>query len=158
MAKWIIKNDVSLIDTKFGEWLRKKLQIKEKKRFNTNINDITHTELKPRKLVAKNYEAPSKFGELTARALARTPKYAVGTLGSIAAIHAAYEINEGEDIKKEICKTALEFTTTLVGIAYLGAIGYKYFSACGSLVGMGLGTFLGERLPELLFEHSSKSL
>lgn len=158
LAKWIIKNDVSLIDTKFGEWILTKLGVIELEKFATNINDIAHTELKPRKVEAKIYKAPSKFGELTARALARTPKYAVGTLGSITAIHAAYEINEGEDIKKEICKTALEFTTTLVGIAYLGAIGYKHFSACGSLLGMGLGTFLGEKLPELLFEHSSKSI
>ena len=159
LAKWIIKNDVSLIDTKFGEWILGKLGIKEdqEKIFQTNINDITHTELNPKKVVAKVYKAPAEFGELTARALARTPKYAVGALGCIATIHALYEINEGEDIKKEIGKTALEIATTLAGIAYLGAIGYKHFATGGSLVGIGLGTFLGERIPELLFEHSSKT-
>jgi len=60
-------------------------------------------------------------------------------------------------VKKELAKAALEVTTTLAGVAYLGAIGYKHFATCGSLVGMGLGAFVGEKLPELLFEHSSKS-
>jgi len=60
-------------------------------------------------------------------------------------------------VKKELAKAALEVTTTLAGVAYLGAIGYKHFAACDSLLGMGLGAFVGEKLPELLFEHSSKS-
>ena len=158
-AKWIIKNDVSLADTKFGEWIFKILKIKENEKLliKTSVNDITHTELNPRKVVAKVYKSPTKFGDLTARALTRTPVYAVGALGGISAIHAGYEIKEGEDVKKELAKAMLEVTTTLVGVAYLGAIGYKHFSACGSLVGMGLGAFVGEKLPELLFEHGSKS-
>ena len=154
------KNDKSLTETKFGDWILELLKTEENKKIlmETNIDDITHTELKPRKVMAKVYQSPTRFGELTARALARTPKYAVGALGSIAAIHAAYEIQEGEDIKKEIGKALVGVTTTLAGIAYLGAIGYKHFATCGSLVGMSLGTFLGEKLPELLFEHSSKTL
>ena len=135
-----------------------KISENKKETIKTNIKDILYTESNPIFVVAKAYEAQTKFGELTARALARTPVYAVGALGSIAAIHAAYEIQEGEDVKKEIGKALVGITTTLAGIAYLGAIGYKHFSTCGSLVGMSLGTFLGEKLPELLFEHSSKTL
>lgn len=157
LAKWIIKNDVSLAETKFGEWFLSRLGVIELYKIQTDINDITHTELNPRKVVAKVYKSPTKFGDLTARALTRTPAYAVGALGGISAIHAGYEIKEGEDVKKELAKAALEVTTTLAGVAYLGAIGYKHFATCGSLVGMGLGAFVSEKLPELLFEHSSKS-
>ena len=93
LAEWIIKNDKSLTETKFGDWILKLLKTEENKKIlmETNIDDITHTKLKPRKVLAKAYTSPTKFGELTARALARTPKYAVGALGSIAAIHAAYD-------------------------------------------------------------------
>ena len=150
LAKWIIKNDVSLADTKFGWWIMKKLNIKKQESIETNIDSLFNTPKIPDKVSAVIYKSETKFGDLTARALTRTPVYAVGALGSIAAIHAGYEIKEGEDVKKELTKAALEVTTTLAGVAYLGAIGYKHFSTCGSLLGMGLGATLGNLSPKLI--------
>ena len=71
-------------------------------------------------------------------------------------LHAAHKIAEGEDIVKQISKTALQVGTTLAGVGYLGAAGYKHFGALGSLLGMGLGTAIGTGAPKLLFEHSTK--
>ena len=77
-------------------------------------------------------------------------------MGGLGAIHAAHEIADGENIFKEVAKTALQVGMTLASVGYLGAIGYKYLGALGSLLGMGLGTAIGAGVPKLLFEHSSK--
>ena len=150
LAKWIIKNDVSLAETKFGEWFLKKMKVKRKGYTKSNIETFWHTKACPNYVKSISYYSPTKFGDITARALTRTPVYAVGALGSIAAIHAGYEIKEGEDVKKELAKATLEVTTTLAGVAYLGAIGYKHFATCGSLVGMGLGSIIGNLSSELI--------
>ena len=157
-AKYVIKNDVSLADTKFGDWVREKLGFEEDydQQIKTNINDLTHTENKPNKVVAKAFKSKNTFGDLTARALTRTSKYGAYALGGLGALHAAHEIADGENPIKELAKTALQVGTTLAGVGYLGAIGYKHFGALGSLLGMGLGTAIGAGVPKLLFEHSSE--
>ena len=52
----------------------------------------------------------------------------------------------------------MQVGTTLAGVGYLGAIGYKHFGALGSLVGIGLGTAVGTGVPNLLFEHHSETV
>jgi len=37
-------------------------------------------------------------------------------------------------------------------VGYLGAIGYKHLGTLGSLVGIGVGTIIGNKIPELIFE------
>ena len=159
-AKWIIKNDVSLADTKFGEWIFKILKIKENEKLliKTSVNDITHTELNPRKVVAKVYKSPTKFGDLTARALTRTSKYGAYALTGLGALHAAHEIADGENVIKTLGQTIAEIGTTLIGTGYLGAIGYKHYGPLGSLIGIGIGSLIGSEIPELFFKHRTKSL
>ena len=70
-------------------------------------------------------------------------------MGVLGALHAAHEIADGENPIKEVAKTALQVGTTLAGVGYLGAIGYKHFGALGSLLGMGLGTAIGAGVPKL---------
>ena len=148
-AKYVIKNDVCLADTKFGDWIRKKLGFEENGKIDTLVRDLTYTENNPRYVDAKVFKSKNTFGDLTARAFTRTSKYGAYALGSLGALHAAHEIADGENPIKEVAKTALQVGTTLAGVGYLGAIGYKHFGALGSLLGMGLGTAIGAGVPKL---------
>lgn len=158
-AKKIIEKDVSLRDTKFGKWILKRLGIEEVENYilKTNINDLTHTENFPQKVVAKVFKSKNTFGDLTARALTRTSKFGVYALGALGLLHAAHEISDGEKPIKQLAKTSLQVLTTLLTVGYLGAIGYKKFGALGSLVGTGLGTALGALVPKLLNNSNSSS-
>ena len=156
LAKKIIKADVSLRDTKFGAWILKKLGVEEIGRIQTNIKDMIYTEKNHFWVEAKIYKSKTKFGDLTARALSRTPKIAVGVLAGLEGIHAIYNILDGADPKKELAKAAIEVTGTILGMGYLGAIGYKHFATCGSLIGMGLGGLLGEELPKRILNYKNK--
>ncbi len=153
-AKYVIKNDVSLADTKFGEWIRKKVGFKEAGRTDTLVKDLTHTENKPRYVEAKIFKSKNLFGDLTARALTRTSKYGAYALGGLGALHAAHEIADGENPIKEVAKTALQVGTTLAGVGYLGAVGYKHLGTLGSLIGMGVGTAIGTLLPKSIFSSN----
>ncbi len=155
-AKYVIKNDVSLRDTKFGKWILKKLGMEEVGKVETTIKDMTYTEKNPFYVEAKVFKSKSLFGDLTARALTRTSKYGTYALGGLGALHAAHEIADGENPIKEAAKTAMQVGTTLAGVGYLGAIGYKHLGALGSIIGMGAGTAIGTGVPNLLFEHNSK--
>ena len=158
-AKKIIKNDVCLFDTKFGDWVRKKLGIEEvyNTKYRTNIKEITSTEKNPVYINARVYKSKNAFGDLTARALTRTSKYGGYALTGLGTLHAAHEIADGEDVMKTIGQTIAEIGTTLVGTGYLGAIGYKYYGPLGSLVGIGIGSIIGSEVPELFFKQDSKS-
>ena len=118
---------------------------------------MTYTEKNPFYVEVKVYKPKNLFGDLTARALTRTSKYGTYALVGLGALHAAHEIADGEDIKKEVLETALQVGATLVSTGYLGAIGYKHFGTIGSLAGMGLGSTIGAKAPELL-KHSSEIL
>ena len=157
-AKHVIKNDVSLRDTKMGRWILNKLGVEEdySQQIKTTIKDMTYTEKNPVHVDAKVFKSKNAFGDLTARALTRTSKYGAYALGGLGAIHAAHEIADGENVFKEITKTTLQVGMTLASVGYLGALGYKHLGALGSLLGMGLGTAIGAGVPKLLFEHSSK--
>ena len=153
-ARYVIKNDVSLRDTKFGRWVLNKLGVEEdyNQQIKTNIKDLTYTESKPRYVEAKIFKSKNLFGDLTARALTRTSKYGAYALGGLGALHAAHEIADGENPIKEVAKTAMQVGTTLAGVGYLGAIGYKHLGTLGSLIGMGVGTAIGAGVPKLFFE------
>ena len=150
LAKKVIKADVSLAETKLGEWILDKLGVEEVKRVPSNVESLLHTKDVPDYVLAKVYKSKNKFADLTARALARTPKLGVFVLGSLGAIHAGYEIADGKNIFEEVGKTALEVGTTLAGVGYLGAAGYKHLGAFGSLTGMAAGTALGALVPKVI--------
>ena len=156
LAKKIIKEDVSLRDTKFGAWILKKMGVEEVDEIITKIPSIYHTHENPDFVHAKVYKSKTLFGDLTARALTRTPKISVGVLTGLEGIHATYNIIDGADPKKELFKVATQVTATVIGMGYVGAIGYKYFATCGSLIGMGLGGLLGKEFAKNFFYDNKK--
>lgn len=150
LAKKVIKEDVSLAETKFGKDIMKKINVKHVESINSNVESLLHTKEKPNYVKAFIYDSKNTFGDLTARALTRTPKLGVYTLSGLGAVHAGYEIAKGHNIFATATKTALEVGTTLTTVGYFGAIGYKHFGTVGSLIGMGLGTALGAIAPKLI--------
>ena len=69
-----------------------------------------------------------------------------------------YELDCSIKYNKILISDSDKIIPTKSQVAYLGAIGYKHFAACGSLVGMGLGAYCGQKITDLLFEHSSESI
>lgn len=149
LAEYIVENDVSLRDTKLGKWILKKLCVNETKRIPSTVESLQHTIENPRYVPAKIYKSKNLFGDLTARALTRTSKYGTYVLGGIGALHIAHQVADGENIFKETAKTALQIGTTLAGVGYFGAIGYKHFGTLGSLTGITAGTGLGSLTSKL---------
>lgn len=141
--------DKTLWDTKLGEWVSKLFRIEEKE-IKTTIPNIISTIEKPSYLLAKQFITKSKFGELTARALTRTPVLSVAALGAIEASHIGYAVGSGCNLPKEIGKSALTLGTTIVAGGYLGAIGAKYAGPYGSLLGIGLGSVLSYKFSRAL--------
>ena len=149
LAKWLLKNDTTLWNTKLGQMVIKKFNIDEN-RIKTNIKNITHTETKPSYIIAKNFVTKSTFGELTARAMTRTTKIGTAVLGGLEAAHVIKEITEGENAIKATAKSAINLFSSIAGIGYGGAIGAKYFGPVGSLVGMGIGAIAGNQVAKLI--------
>lgn len=148
LAKWLLKNDTTLWDTKLRNYASKKFDIKEES-IDTEIKNITHTDKPPNIVKATSFKAKNLFGELTARAMTRTTKIGAMVLGGLECAHLAKEISDGENFFKSTAKSALNITASLAGIGYGGAIGAKYFGAAGSLVGMGIGAIAGNNIAKL---------
>lgn len=149
LAKWLLKNDTTLMSTKLGKYATKKFNIEEKP-IATNIENITSTKENPSFLGAKKFVTKSPLGELTARALTRTTKIGAIALGGLEAAHLIKEINDGENAIKSTTKSAINYTSSLAGIGYGGAIGAKYFGPLGSLIGMGIGAIAGNQVAKLI--------
>lgn len=150
LARKVIKEDVSLAETKLGKLIMKELGVNRINTIDTKIESLLHTAAKPNYVKSFVYKSKNPFADLTARALTRTPKLGVYVLGGLGAIHTGYEVAEGKNIFAEVGKTAVEVGTTLAGVGYLGALGYKHLGAFGSLTGMAAGTALGALVPKLL--------
>ena len=148
LAKWLLKNDTTLMETKLGDYVSKKFNI-ERSQIDTRIENITSTKENPSLVVAKQFITKSKFGELTARAMTRTTKIGTAVLGGLEAVHLLKEIAEGENVIKSTAKSALNLVGSIAGIGYGGAIGAKLCGPAGSLVGMGLGAIAGNQIAKL---------
>ena len=149
LAKKLLSNDKTLMQTKFGQWIKKLFNI-ENTNIDTTIKNITHTEETPSYVRAQKFKTNSMFGELTARAMTRTTRIGTMVLGGLEAAHLTREISDGENILKSTAKSAISFASSLAGIGYGGAIGAKCFGPAGSLIGMGLGAIAGNKVNELL--------
>ena len=148
-AKWLLKNDTTLMETKLGDFITKKFDI-ERSQIDTKIQNITSTKANPSFIGAKQFTTKSAFGELTARAMTRTTKIGAAVLGGLEAAHTVKEISDGENAIKSTAKSAISFTSSVAGIGYGGAIGAKYFGPVGSLVGMGIGAIAGNKVSDLI--------
>jgi hypothetical protein len=147
LAKWLFKNDTTLIQTRLGDWLIDKFKVKEDF-ISTKIKNITCSSNEQNYIKARQFKT-KPFIELTARAMTRTTKIGTIVLGSLEAAHLAKEISDGENAIKAVTKSAINLTSSIAGIGYGGAIGAKYFGAVGSLVGMGLGAIAGNKVAKL---------
>ncbi len=148
-AKWLLKNDTTLWDTKLGDFITKLFNI-ETYRTDTKIKNINYAENNPSFVIAKEFKSKNPFGELTARAMTRTTKIGAAVLGGLEAAHLVKEISDGENAIKSAAKSAISFTSSIAGIGYGGAIGAKYFGPVGSLVGMGLGAIAGNTISDII--------
>ena len=148
-AKWLLKNDTTLWDTKLKNFIINKFNVQETP-IDTKIENITSTKEKPSHVIAKEFITKSPFGELTARAMTRTTKIGAAVLGGLEAAHLIKEISDGENAIKATAKSAVNFASSVAGIGYGGAIGAKYFGPVGSLVGMGIGAIAGNKISDLI--------
>ena len=148
-AKWLLKNDTTLWDTKLKNFIINKFNVQETP-IDTKIENITSTKEKPSHVIAKEFITKSPFGELTARAMTRTTKIGAAVLGGLEAAHLIKEISDGENAIKATAKSAVNFASSVAGIGYGGALGAKYLGPVGSLVGMGIGAIAGNKISDLI--------
>lgn len=141
-AAWLIKQDKTLWDTKFGEWIQKKLDIK-KGDMLTDIEQIDSTPKLKKKVYANIFKTNNPFKDILARAMTRTPVLGVAAMGGIEAAHVAHEVKNGKNFFEESSKSLLTLGTTLAATGILGAIGAKHLGPTGSLAGIGLGAITG---------------
>ncbi len=142
VASWLIEQDKCLWDTKFGKWVKKKLNI-ETGRTKTNIEAIDSSTDNLNYVVAKEFKTNNPFKDITARALTRTTKLGTLALGGIEIAHIAHEVSNGRNFFEEAGKSALTLGTTTVATGVLGAIGAKHLGPTGSLAGISAGTLIG---------------
>lgn len=141
-AAWLIKQDKTLWDTKLGEWIQKKLDIK-KGDMLTDIEQIDSTPKLKKKVYANIFKTNNPFKDILARAMTRTPVLGVAAMGGIEAAHVAHEVKNGKNFFEESGKSLLTLGTTLAATGILGAIGAKHLGPTGSLAGIGLGAISG---------------
>lgn len=144
LASWLLRMDKSLWDTKLGRNFAE--------RFDVDIDEITtkeksiyHTDEKPYFLRAYHFKSPSKFANLTARAMTRTPVIGLAFSGAMEAAHLIKEVKEGDNFFSELGKSATRLASSSIITGYLGAVGSKY-GPTGSLIGMGLGAILNAKI------------
>ncbi len=149
LANWLLDKDTTLMDTRLGDFVSKKFDIQISVE-DSKIKNITSTDSSPSYVGARKFATKSRFGELTARALTRTTKIGALILGVLETAHLIKEISDGENVIKATAKSAINLTSSIAGIGYGGAIGAKHFGPAGSLIGMGVGAFVGNRISKLV--------
>lgn len=149
LAKKLVKADVTMADTSFGEKILNLLGTQECGNVKTGIKNIGHTEKNPLFVYAKKYEG-SAFGRLTARAMNRVTLIGTAAIALLELPKIFKAMGDGQNIaeqagntSKQTVKSGINVASITTGIAYGGAIGSKYGGPTGSLVGMGLGAIFG---------------
>ena len=148
-AAWLIKQDKTLWDTKLGNWVQKKLGIKQSDML-TDIEQIDSIPANKRRVPAKVFKCSNLFKDILARAMIRTPVLGVAAMGGIEAAHVAHEVKNGKNFFEESGKSLLTLGTTLAATGILGAIGAKHLGPTGSLAGIGLGAISGAAVNRVL--------
>ena len=150
LAKWLLKQDTTLLQTKFGKWFCEQFNIKQDY-VDTSIKSITYTKTNPNYIKAKVFEG-NTFGTLTARALTRTPKLGVLALGAVEGIDILSDVANGENIFESTAKSATNLLGSITLSGYGGAIGSKMFGITGSMLGTGIGNFVNSKFNNMLFD------
>lgn len=142
LASWLIKEDKCLWDTKFGKWIKKKLNI-NRDFVRTNIEKIASTNENKKFVKANVFITNNPFKDITARALTRTTKLGTLALAGIETAHVAHEVSNGKNFFEEASKSAITLGVTTATTGVLGAIGAKHFGPTGSLAGISAGALIG---------------
>lgn len=142
LASWLIKEDKCLWDTKFGKWIKKKLNI-NRDFVRTNIEKIASTNENKKFVKANVFITNNPFKDITARALTRTTKLGTLALAGIEATHVAHEVSNGKNFFDEASKSAITLGVTTAATGVLGAIGAKHLGPTGSLAGISAGALIG---------------
>ena len=150
LARWLLKQDKTLMETKLGEWVCKIFNLQEYS-IKTNIKSIKYTKSNPDFIMAKVYKG-NKLGTLTARALTRTPKLGVFALGAVEGIDILSNVANGENIFETTAKSATNLLGSITLSGYCGAIGSKMFGVTGSMLGTGIGNFANNKINNILFD------
>lgn len=137
-ANWLIENDQSLADTKFGEKILNTVKAEEYHIVETQIKDIDGLSI-----LATSYKG-NKFAQLTARAFKRMTLLGLLVMG----LFELPKIFKSDKKVKQIAKSAINVATITAGIGYGGAIGSKCKGPIGSLIGMGLGAIVANKASE----------
>lgn len=135
--------DKTMLETKWGEKFLEKSGITYEN-IKTDIKNLNYTIDNKASVYAKKFSGGNPFTELTARALVRTPQLGALAYGAIEVANCAGNIMDGDNSFKAGYNSAIDFTTSMVGMGYGGAFGAKHFGAAGSVIGMGIGTILGK--------------
>ena len=150
LAKWLLKQDKTLMETKLGAFIRKKCNLKEEQ-IQTTIKSTTYTKTKPNYVKAKIYEG-NTLGTLTARALTRTPKLGVLALGAVEGIDILSNVANGENIFETTAKSATNLLGSITLSGNCGALGSKMFGVTGSMIGTGIGNLANSKFNNMLFD------
>ena len=147
IANRLLNWDKSLIDTEFGREFRKRCYINTEE-FKIPIEDTTSTLQQKKYIRAYKFHSQNKLGNLTARAMTRTPVIGLAFSGAMEAAHLIKEVKEGDNFFMELGKSTVRLVSSAMTTGYLGAIGSK-FGPTGSLIGMGLGAVLNAKIERL---------
>jgi len=142
---YLYEKDNSLYDTKFGDKVKKFLNITDGKTVESTVKNRFGEEM-----LVTEVKAGNAFSELTGRAMKRTTKLGIIALALLELPKIIKAMGKGDNISeqagstsKQLVKSGINLTTVTAGIAYGGAFGAKKFGAMGSLVGMGVGAVIG---------------
>lgn len=140
--------DKTFYNTKFGQWIQKKIGITNGKAVTSRVKTLWGENLNVSKIIVKNDFIGLK--ELTGRAMKRTSILGVAFMGLLELPRLIKSVKKGENNKEkaksfgiQTAKSSMNVVGLTAGMGYLGAIGAKKFGAAGSLIGMGLGVIAG---------------
>lgn len=149
LANWVIKKDISLWQTKLGKYVEGIFELKTTK-IKTNIKSLNSIPQRPINIKAYKFITSSKLGEITARAMTRTPVIGLAMSGFVEGCQVINEVKQGEATLSSIGKAIIRFVTSAITTAYLGAIGAKKAGPFGSMAGIAVAGLVNNTIANAL--------
>ena len=140
LCKFIVNNDKSLIDTKFGKNILKKMEISTDK-IETTIKEITYTDKNKAYVNAYKFIGKSGTGKFAAKVMTKTPVIGLVVSAVFEGGNAVHEIGNGKDPATEIGKAGARWGSSALITGICGAVGSS-FGPVGTVIGTSLGAIL----------------
>lgn len=141
---WLLEKDKSLIDTKWGEKLLTKHNIKVEN-IETPIKEVAQKGKTVKTATAKVFISDNKFANLTARAMTRIPVLGVIADAIVEALDAKFDIENGENFFKAVTSATTNLLSSTITTAYIGALGSK-LGPIGSLGTMVVAAHINNKI------------